>query len=161
MPKAQPNAPQRPQFTLEGAEVLYHNFAGIVNEFNKEGKKSFAILLEPGFASQLERDGWHVNYTTPKEEGDVARPFINVKVNFKNRPPRVVMVTPDSMVPLTDHSIGMLDDADIIDVDLTCIGNPWERGISCYLQKAFFKINVDILDAKYGFGYLNQQEEDD
>jgi hypothetical protein len=161
MPKTSPGAPQRPSFTLEDAIVKYRNFAGTVNEFNKEGKKSFAIELEESFAQRLMADGWHVNYTDPKEEGDVSVPFINIKVNFKNRPPRVVMVTPDSMVPLTDHSIGMLDDADIINVDLTCIGNPWERGISCYLQKAFFKINVDILDQKYGFGYLSQEESDD
>lgn len=163
MPKVNPGttAVKRPTFTIEGALVKYRNFAGTVSEYNKEGKKSFAIELEPGFAAQLERDGWHVNYTDPREEGDESVPFINIKVNFKNRPPRVVMVTPDTLVPLTDQSIGMLDDADIIDVDLTCIGNPWERGISCYLQKAFFKINVDILDQKYGFGYLNQEENDD
>lgn len=163
MPKTSPvvSRAQRPSFTLEGATVKYRNFAGTVSEYNKEGKKSFAINLDPGFAQQLERDGWHVNYTNPKEDGDESTPFINIKVNYKNRPPRVIMVTPDSMVPLTDHSIGMLDDADIIDVDLTCIGSPWERGISCYLTKAFFKINVDILDQKYGFGYLSQEEGDD
>ncbi len=156
----------QPTFTLEGAEILYHNFEGRVGDFNKEGKKSFSILLPPGFAEQLRRDGWHVNETKAEDEeaGDVGRPFINIKVNFKNRPPRVILVTSTGMQALTEHSVGMLDDADIANVDLTCVGFAYDvggsTGISCYLQKAYFTINEDVLDKKYGFGFLTDSPED-
>lgn len=158
-----PKGEKRPTFTIEDAEIMYRNFEGAINEYNKEGKKSFSIKLDPDFANQLRNDGWHVRTKEPGEdiEGEVGQDYINIKVNFKVKPPRVVMVTSGSMIPLTDRSIGMLDDADIVTVDLTCVGSPWERGISCYLQKAFFNINVDILDQKYGFGYLGNVEGED
>lgn len=167
MPKTTPatvSAPKRPTFTIEEAPIMYRNFSGVVSGFNPEGKKSFSVKLDPDFAAMLERDGWHVKVKEPHDqemEGEVGQHYINIKVNFANRPPRVVMVTPTGMVPLNDKSIRMLDDADIIDVDLTCVGKIWDRGISCYLQKAFFKINMDLLDQKYGFGYLDDEEDDD
>jgi len=154
-------------FTLEGAEILYHNFEGRINEYNKEGKKSMAILLPPAFAEQLRRDGWHVNETKAEDEeaGEMGRPFINIKINFKFKPPRVILVTSTGMTPLTEHSIGMLDDADIANLDLTCVGSNWEigpnTGISCYLQKAYFTINEDVLDKKYGFGFLSDGPDDE
>jgi len=153
--------PKRPTFTLENAQVIYPNLEGRVSEYNKEGKKGFAIVLPEDFADKLLRDGWHVNRTEPREEGEPSIPFINIKVNFKQKPPRVVMVTSTGPVPLNERSVGVLDDADIEYVDLTCIGNPWERGLSCYLQKAFFVINEDVLDQKYGFSYLNQEGDED
>jgi len=162
MPKGKPLS-----FTLEGAELLYHNFEGRVNEYNKEGNKSMAILLPPDFAEQLRRDGWHVNTTkaTDEEAGELGRPFINIKINFKHKPPRVILVTSTGMTQLTAHSIGMLDDAELANIDVTCVGSEWEigpnSGISCYLQKGYFTINEDLLDKKYGFGFLQDTPDDE
>lgn len=162
MPKAT-EAPkiQRPSVTIEGAEIIYHRWAGTVNEWNKEGKKSVSIYIPDELLDVMIRDGWHINYTDPNDEGETPRAFINCKINFSQRPPRVIMVTKEKMIPLTDKSIGMLDDAEIINLDVTLIGNPWERGISCYLQKAYVTIQEDELDKKYGYGWVDEVGADD
>lgn len=153
---------KRPTFTIEEAPVRFPNFQGRPGRFNEEGKKGFAIELPPDFAQKLARDGFHVNtIDADAEEGIPGTPIINIKVNFDNRPPRVVMVTSSGPVPLNKKSVGMLDDADIQFADVTCVGHEWERGFSCYLQKGFFVINEDVLDQKYGFGYLSEEGDDD
>jgi|SRR5688572_13960747 len=154
---------KRPTFTLENARVIFPNLEGRPGKFNEEGRKGFAVILPEDFAQKLQRDGWHVNRLEPEdeEEGTVGEPFINIKVNYKNRAPRIVMVTSTGPVLMRESSVHILDDADIEYADVTCVAHPWERGLSCYLQKAFFVINEDVLDQKYGFGYLNTSEGDD
>ena len=161
MPKATQSAPKRPKFTIEGAEIIYHRFAGTVNEWNKEGKKSVSVFIPDELLNQMIADGWHINYTDEREEGDVPRAFINCKINYGTRPPRVILVTQEKMIPLTDKTIGILDDADIANLDITCVGNPWERGISCYVEKMYVTINEDELDKKYCFGWVGQGEDAD
>jgi len=160
-----PNAPAqkvtRPTVTIEGAEIIYHRWAGEVNEWNKEGKKSVSVYIPDELLDVMIRDGWHINYTDPNDEGETPRAFINCKINFGKRPPRIIMVTKEKMIPLTDKSVGMLDDAEIINLDVTLVGNPWERGISCYLQKAYVTIQEDELDKKYGFGWVENVGDDD
>lgn len=157
MPKAQGSAPKRPTVTIEGAEIIYHRWAGTVNEWNKEGKKSVSVYIPDDLLEPMIRDGWHINYT----DEEVPRAFINCKINFGQFPPRIIMVTSERMIPLNDKTVGILDDADIANLDISLVGNPWERGISCYVTKAYVTINEDELDKKYGFGWVGQGEDAD
>lgn len=160
------NQKPRKEFTIEGATIMYRNFEGRIGDYNREGKKSFAVVLTPEFAAQAERDGWNVNWTKEREEGDEIIPFMNVKVNFKYKAPRVILVTSTGMNALTEHSVGMLDDADIVNVDLTCVGSDYnvngKEGISCYLKTMYVTINEDELDKKYAyFSSMNAGDGDD
>lgn len=160
MPRSNQSAPKRPTVTIEGAEIIYHRWAGTVNEWNKEGKKSVSVYIPDDLLQPMIRDGWHINYTNA-EEGEEPRAFINCKINFAQFPPRIIMVTSSGMQQLTDKSIGILDDADIANLDISLVGNPWERGISCYVTKAYVTINEDELDKKYGYAWLGTAEEGD
>jgi uncharacterized lipoprotein YajG len=88
-----------------------------------------------------------------REEGESDTPYIQVAVNFKNRPPRVVMITSTSRTQLDEASVDVLDWADIQSADLIARGYEWtvngKSGVKAYLQSLFVTIEEDALEKKY------------
>lgn len=142
-------------FKVEGAQLIFKNFSGTVTPYNKDGKKEFCVILDEEYAQVLIADSWTVRYLEPREEGDTPTPYISVKVNFDVKPPRVIMLTNDgkTRTPLTNDSIGILDWADIANVDLICNAFNWhvgdKSGVKAYLKTMFVTINEDELERKY------------
>lgn len=141
-------------FMVENAQLLFKNFRGEGNQYNREGDRNFNVVLEPDVAEAMKADGWNVKYLPAREEGEVDTPIIQVKVSFKNRPPMVTIITSNSRTRLDEGMIGMLDHADILTVDFIANAYEWEvgdkRGIAAYLQTMFVTLREDALQMKYG-----------
>lgn len=139
---------------MEDVRIIFRNFAGREGQFNREGDRNFAVILEdPKLVKQLVADGWNVKYLKPREEGDEEQPYLQVSVNFKGRPPRIVMVTSRGRTTLTEDECEMLDWADIRTCDLIVRPYEWavsgKSGIKAYLQSIFVTIEEDALELKY------------
>lgn len=138
---------------MENVRIIFRNFSGKEGQYNREGDRNFAVLLDPKTAKQMERDGWNVKVLKAREEGDDDQPYLTVAVNFKGRPPRVVLITSHSRTNLTEDTVGTLDWADIINVDLIVRPYEWavngKTGIKAYLQSIYVTIQEDPLEAKY------------
>jgi hypothetical protein len=149
----------RMQFVVEGAQIIWRNFAGQMREFNPEGNRNFNLVLTPELADQLAADGWNVRTLAAREEGDPEGYVIKVTVSFKNFPPRVVLLTEKTRTQLDEGSVAVLDYADIENIDLICQSYNWsaggKTGISAYLKTMFVTIREDYLEKKYDF-YANQ-----
>ena len=95
-----------------------------------------------------------------REEGEPDTPYIQVAVNFKNRPPRVVMITSTARTNLGEDSIEVLDWAEFATVDLICRGYEWDvngkSGTKAYLQSLFVTIEEDALERKYAINDPHQ-----
>lgn len=139
--------------TMEGVRIIFRNFSGKEGQYNREGDRNFAVLLDPKVAKQMERDGWNVKTLMPREEGDEPQPYLTVAVNYKGRPPRVVMITSRGRTNLDEDTVGALDWADIINVDLIVRPYEWavsgKSGIKAYLQSIYVTIQEDPLELKY------------
>lgn len=146
--------------TIEGARIIFRNFAGRETPFNVAGERNFAVILDPQAAEMLHRDGWNVKTLKPREieEGDIPEetPYLPVKVSYKNRPPRITLITSTGKTNLNEDSVESLDWADLSNVDL--IVNPYEwtmpsgkSGIKAYLKTMFATLNEDDLERKYAF----------
>lgn len=148
------NLREQKTFMVEDARLIFKNFAGKASPFNDEGERSFCVILDPEPAAQMQEDGWNVKFLEAREPGDEETPYINVRVNFKNRPPRVVMLTSTSRTSLNESSVETLDWADIEKADLIARGFEWDvqgkQGIKAYLQSLFVHIREDELERKYG-----------
>lgn len=144
---------QAKTFKIEDAQVIFRNFEGKEGQYNRKGDRNFAVILPEKIAKQMLRDGWNVKYLAPREEGDEETAYIQVSVNFKNRPPRVFMITSMARTPLTDDTIEVLDWADFRTVDLIARGYEWDvngkTGIKAYLQTMFVTIEENDLERKY------------
>lgn len=140
-------------FMVEDAQIIFRNFTGKEGQYNRQGDRNFAVILPEEIAVQMLEDGWNVRYLEAREEGEVPTPYIQVAVNFKNRPPRVVLLTATSRTQLDEDSVEVLDWADIRTADLIARGYDWDvngkTGTKAYLQSLFVTIEEDALEQKY------------
>lgn len=147
-------------FMIEDARIIFRNFSGKEGPYNSEGDRNFCVVLDPVVGKQMLEDGWNIKFLQSREDGEEDTPYIQVRVNFKQRPPRVVMITSTSRTSLKEDSVDTLDWADIQTADLICRGYEWtvngKSGVKAYLQSLFVTIEEDALERKYG---VNQPEE--
>lgn len=140
-------------FMIEDGQIIFRNFAGREGQFNTEGSRNFAVILDQKTAKEMLNDGWNVRYLEPREEGDEETPYIPIAVNFKNWPPRVVMMTSRARTNLGPDEVEVLDWANIEKVDLIARAYEWtvngKSGIKAYLKSLFVTIEEDYLERKY------------
>ena len=143
------------EFMVEDARIIYLNFEGRGDKFNRDGERNFAVVLDEPTAQQMLEDGWNVKSRDPQDEGDEPFYYIQVKVSFKIKPPQIFTVTEITKVrtQLTESMVTTLDYADIANVDLICSSFDWEvngkTGTTAYLKKMFVTLRQDALDLKY------------
>lgn len=144
-------------FMVEDARLIFRNFSGVEGKYNREGDRSFSVVLDHKTAEAMINDGWNVKYLEAREEDEESTPYIQVAVNFKIRPPRVVMITSTSRTSLREESVEVLDWAEIQTVDLIARGYEWDvngkQGVKAYLQSMFVTIEEDELERKYAVDF--------
>lgn len=148
-------APNDNTVLMEGVRIVFRNFAGKEGQYNREGDRNFAVLIDDETANVLAQDGWNVKWLDPRDEdeSDDRQGYLPVSLNFKGRPPRIVMITSRGRTNLDEDSVEMLDWADITNVDLIVRPYAWEvnskTGIKAYLQSIYVSIEEDELEKKY------------
>ena len=141
-------------FMVEDGHMIWRNFSGKEDPYNRKGVKSFAILLTEDIARAMLADGWNVKWPKERENGEIGDPFVRVEVRFDIRPPRVVLLTETTRTQLDEDSVELLDWANIKSVDMIARGSNWfgadgKHGIKAYLQSLFVTIEEDALEKKY------------
>lgn len=140
---------------MEGVRIIFRNFAGKEGQYNREGDRNFAVLIDSETAEKMLEDGWNVKTLKPREDDEEPeeQAYLSVAVNFKGRPPRVVMVTSRGRNNLGEDEVELLDWADILNVDLIVRPYEWtvngKTGVKAYLQSLFVTIREDALELKY------------
>lgn len=145
---------------IDNARIIFRNFRGEASKFNREGDRNFAVVIDDEeIADRLAADGWNVKIKPPKEDGDMPFMYLQVKVKFNGRGPRVYLKTGRAMNRLDEDSIDCLDDIDISGVDLDIRPYDWEvngkTGRTAYLQS----IEVTQECDRFMDRYNNEQEE--
>jgi hypothetical protein len=139
---------------LEEVSLIFKNFSGRATEFNAEGNRVFSVLIEEvPLAQDLMNEGWNVR-ELEQDEGHIVY-HLSVKVNYDSPyPPRIFIVQGDARLPLTEHSIAMLDYSRVISADVRINPYHWrvggKSGISAYLSVMYVHIEGSRFDEKYG-----------
>lgn len=140
---------------MEGVRIIFRNFSGKEGQYNREGDRNFGVLIDNTVATTMAEDNWNVKWLRPRneEEGEEPQAWLPVTVNFKGRPPRVVIITSRGRTNLGESGIEMLDWVDIINVDLIVRPYEWtvngKSGVKAYLQSIYVTIEEDPLELKY------------
>lgn len=139
---------------IDDARIIYRNFAGRGDKYNREGDRNFALLItEESDAKELIERGWNVKVKPPKEDGDTQFMYLPVKVKFNDRGPSAYLYSGPSKNQLNENTIGMIDEMDILSVNLDIRPYDWEvsgkTGRTAYLQGIEVIQNVDRFTARY------------
>lgn len=133
---------------IDDARIIYRNFAGRGDKYNREGDRNFAVVIpDEEMADELTNLGWNVKIKPPREDGDTPFMFLPVKVKFNDRGPNVYLKTGNVQNKLDEESVGLLDNIDIIGVDLDIRPFDWDvngkQGRTAYLQSIRVVQDVD------------------
>ena len=138
---------------IDDARIIYRNFAGRGDKYNREGDRNFAVVIpDEDMANDLTKLGWNVKIKPPREDGDTPFMFLPVKVKFNDRGPNVYLKTGNVQNRLDEESVGLLDNIDIVSVDLDIRPYDWivqegtpneKSGRSAYLQSIRVIQDVD------------------
>lgn len=146
---------------IDDARIIYRNFSGRGDRFNKEGDRNFSLLIPDQETADLllgniNKYGasWNVKIKPPRDADDAPFIHLPVKVRFNNRGPNIYLKTGDVMNKLDEESVSILDDVTIISVDLDIRpyddvmpnGTPFR---SAYLQSMCVTQQVDRFAERY------------
>ena len=139
---------------IDDARIIYRNFRGAADKFNREGDRNFAVVIpDEEMAEALKNEGWNVKIKPPRDVDDTPFMYLPVKVKFNDRGPTAYLKTGKAMNKLDEESIGCLDDIDIISVDMDIRPYDWEvsgkTGRTAYLQSIHVTQEVDRFAARY------------
>lgn len=160
------------EIKLEGIRPIYRNFAGEKRMYNENGKRNFAIPLDPELALELREIGWNVKDNEKKrneerKQGLEPRELlyhlpVTVKMDGKI-PARIFMIAKKwseleqkevvTRTPLDEVTAMLLDYAelDLVDVQI----RPYNydvngsQGVTAYLKLMFAWLHQDDLEKKY------------
>ena len=145
---------------IDDARIIFRNFRGEGGRFNKEGDRNFAVVIpNQEMAESLLNDvnqygaGWNVKIKAPREEGDDPFIYLPVKVKFNSRGPVIYLESGSNRIRLTEDTISMLDEIDILSVDMDI--RPYDDEIngkpfrSAYLQSMLVRQEIDRFAARF------------
>lgn len=124
---------------IDDARIIYRNFSGRADKYNREGDRNFAVVIpDQELADRLIEEDWNVKIKEPRDEGDTPFMYLPVKVKFNDRGPAVYLTTGDRQNKLDEEAVSVLDNVDILTVNLDIRPYDWEvngkTGRTAYLQ---------------------------
>lgn len=142
------------KLVIDNARLTFKNFSGKGDNYNREGDRNFAVIIDdPNAAEDLADAGWNVRPLVSKDPDEEPTHYIKVKVSFKVRAPKVRLLSNHKQVFLNENTISSLDFAKIEECGVVISPYMWEvngkRGISAYLDSMYAKIEDDPFADKY------------
>ena len=139
---------------IDDARIIFRNFEGRGDKYNREGDRNFALVIPTQeMADELMAEGWNVRIKPPRDEDDSPFMYLPVKVKFNDRGPAVYLKTGDSVNRLDEGSVSMLDRIDISSVDMDLRPYDWDvngkTGRTAYLQSINVIQDIDRFSARY------------
>ena len=157
--------PNVPNIVMSGVRILFRNFSGSPDKYNKQGgKRTFSILLDEDAAMRLKEDGWNVKPLTARDEDEEPHYHLAVEASYKLYPPRIYLIAGKRKTELTEDTISSLDYAEISNVDITVRPYCWEvngkAGVKAYVKNMYVTVVEDEFEKKYR-DYDSDDEEND
>ena len=151
---------------IDDAKIIFRNFEGRGDKFNREGDRNFSLLIEdPKTADAMIEKGWNVKIKPGRDADEEPFMRLPVKVKFTDYGPTVYLNSNGNVVKLNEESISCLDNIEIDSVNLDIRPYDWEvngrTGRTAYLQSMEVFQRIDRFAAKYGDGRRFGRDDED
>lgn len=146
------------RIAVEGAKIIFRNFAGKESRYNRAGDRNFSLVIDnPEFAQDLSDIGWNVRTRPPRNEGDEPLITLPVSVSYKveRLAPKIWLHTKKSDAKLDEAGIDILDYSEFENIDLVLNPRHWlddhtgEDRIKAYLIELHAVLVEDYFADKY------------
>lgn len=140
--------------SFEDARIIFRNFRGEERQFNDAGNRNFNLVLDAEQAEELREQGFNVRVRPPRDEDGEPQYLLAVAVSYKNRPPKIVLVTRHNKTLLDEETVGEIDYMEIEHIDMSIRAYHWQlqngrSGVKAYLNSMYITIAEDEFDEKY------------
>lgn len=167
---------ERNNLVIEDARLIFRNFAGRGDRYNAVGNRNFGVIIRDiELAEELKKKGWNVKPLRAKDDPDeITGYWLKVKVNYNSRKePRIFILCGNTKTLLDEDTVGELDNADIVSVDIEISGytpsdesKQWRMngtvGVSAYVQNMWVTVRRSALEEKYAsMGQMSMFDEPD
>lgn len=153
---------------FDDVEIKWPNFSGKQDKYNRDGKRTFNIIIpDEEMKEALVAEGWNVKTRPANDDYEDPLYYLPVKILYHDEElahldPVVTLITGRSQNELDEETIGTLDHIDILEIPHMDISPyDWEvqgkTGRTAYLKKAIIVQEVDRYNA-YLAGRENPQE---
>lgn len=138
---------------INDARIIFRNFTGRGDKFNREGDRNFAVVIpNRDIADRLIDEGWNVKVRPPRTEDEDDFMYLPVKIKFNDRGPNAYLISGERVNELDEESISILDDVDIRSVDLDIRPYDWnvngKGGRTAYLHSIEVVQEIDRFAAR-------------
>ena len=159
------------EIVVEDAKLIFRNFSGRGDTYNREGSRSFCLILDtPELYSWAEDHGWPIKHRGA--EGEEGYDYIKVEVSYKfdSIKPLVVFIKDDgnghpTKTQIDENGINVLDWTEIIKADIMIRNRKWKfnnnEGFKPQLSAIYATLYIDPLEAKYGNYFKNGEDDVD
>lgn len=162
MARRNDSTPHVGNISMEGVRILFRNFAGEPDKYNKTGgKRTFSILLNEETAAQLMEEGWNIKPLRAREEDDEPHFHLPIEVSYKLYPPRIYLIAGKRKTELKEDTVSTLDYAEISNVDITIRPYCWEVNEKCGVKAYVKNMYVTIVEDEFEKKYRDLGDEDD
>lgn len=139
---------------IDNAKIIFKNFEGRGDKFNREGDRNFSLLIEdPNTADAMIKEGWNVKIKEGRDEDEGPFMRLPIKVKFTDYGPRVYLNSAGNVTELDEESIACLDNIDIESVDMDIRPYDWDvngrTGRTAYLQSMEVIQRIDRFAARH------------
>ena len=139
---------------IDDARIIFKNFEGRGDKFNREGDRNFSLMIEdPNTADAMIKEGWNVKIKEGHDEDEGPFMRLPVKVKFTDYGPKVYLNSAGNVTQLDEESIACLDNIDIESVNMDIRPYDWEvngkTGRTAYLQSMEVIQRIDRFAARF------------
>lgn len=135
---------------IDDARLIFRNFKGEASKFNREGDRSFSVVIETedqydALLADKNKYGdcWNVKRKDPREDGDTPLMYLQVKVKFNDNGPAIYLISGNAKTKLTEASVAILDDIEIVSVNMDI--RPYDGEINGNTYRAAYLKAIEIV----------------
>lgn len=147
---------------IENAHIMFVNFSGIEKQYNAAGERNFCVVIDdPVTAQRMKEDGWNVRLYVPRDTDEKPFHYIQVKVSYEPArfAPHIFTYKGRVQTELDEETVGLLDHADITNVDVVIRPYEWEPGrIKAYVKEMHVTLEESAFAHKYNRDYDEEEE---